>query len=55
MNFLLDENFPKSAERLLVDAILARLCWIISQGMLDNTSNRVILLRDSSYRTRETQ
>lgn len=116
MNFLLDENFPKSAEELLVklghrvidirgtelqgtdDAhlfdvaqehraillttdkdfyhtvpfryaehfgvvvvslkqpnravILARLRWLVSQDLMDNLRNSVILLRDNTYRIR---
>ena len=116
MNFLFDENFPKSAERILVDlghyvidirgsdlqgaddfqlfdvaqqneaillttdrdfyhtvpleyethfgvvvialkqpnrnAILARLRWLLAQGLLDAAKNKVIMLRDNTYRIR---
>lgn len=116
MTFLLDENFPKSAERLLIElghhvidirgteqqgaddfqlfnlaqqhkaillttdrdfyhtvslnysdhfgvivialkqpnrnAILARLSWVISQGMIETLQNTVVMLRDNSYRIR---
>lgn len=116
MIFLLDENFPKSAEQLLIElghqvidirgtelqgiddshlfeiaqqqqaillstdrdfyhtiplkfenhfgvivialkqpnrqAILARLRWVISQSLLDNIQDTVILIRDNSYRIR---
>jgi predicted nuclease of predicted toxin-antitoxin system len=117
MIFLLDENFPKSAEKLLIElghqvidirgtefqgiddfhlfeivqqqqaillstdrdfyhtvplefeehfgvivialkqpnrqAILARLRWVVSQGLLDSVKNTVILIRDNSYRIRK--
>jgi predicted nuclease of predicted toxin-antitoxin system len=116
MNFLLDENFPKSAEKLLVDlgyhvidirgtdrqgvddfqlfeiaqqheavllttdrdfyhtvplahaehfgvivialkqpnreAILSRLRWLLNQQIVRTIDNKVILLRDRSYRIR---
>ena len=116
MIFLLDENFPKSAEQLLIElghqvidirgtefqgiddshlfeiaqqqqaillstdrdfyhtiplkfkehfgvivialkqpnrqAILARLHWVVAEGLLENLHNTVILIRDNSYRIR---
>jgi predicted nuclease of predicted toxin-antitoxin system len=116
MNFLLDENFPKSAEKLLLDlghevidirgtelqgsddfvlfrlaqqnqaillttdrdfyhtvpliyeehcgvivialkqpnraAILSRLSWILSQDIVKPIKNKIILLRDKTYRIR---
>ena len=116
MIFLLDENFPKSAEKLLIElghqvidirgtefqgaddsylfeiaqqqqaillstdrdfyhtvphkfeahfgaivialkqpnrqAILARLRWVVAQGLINNLQNKVVLIRDNSYRIR---
>jgi hypothetical protein len=72
MKFLLDENFPKSAEKLLLDcghevvdirgttqqgindraSLLSKLEWLLANDLISSITNKIILLRDKTYRVR---
>ncbi len=60
MNFLLDENFPKTAKSYLIAlrqpnraAIMQKLEWLFTQQKLFPLNNKVLQLRDETCRIRQ--